>query len=96
MNSLPDGIEKFLSAKVVETAYNDVVFEGAMPGRRDDGHYAALLRYYVVNKLLNAGINFKDAMAITGHMDVQSFMSYVKSTDSGRQKALVITRLNSL
>ena len=53
-------------------------------------------RYYVVNKLLNSGINLKDAMAITGHLDIESFMSYVKTTEEGRQRALAVTRLGDL
>ncbi|MBF0504830.1 MAG: tyrosine-type recombinase/integrase [Candidatus Omnitrophica bacterium] len=50
-------------------------------------------RYFVVNRLLNSGINLKDAMAVTGHVDIESFMSYVKTTEEGRQKALAITKL---
>jgi len=50
-------------------------------------------RYYVCNKLLNSGVNLKDAMAITGHLDLQSFMSYIKTTEKGKQKALSVTRL---
>jgi len=50
-------------------------------------------RYYVCNKLLNSGVNLKDAMAITGHLDLQSFMSYIKTTEKGKQKALKFTRL---
>ena len=50
-------------------------------------------RYYVCNKLLNSGVNLKDAMAVTGHLDLQSFMSYIKSTEAGKQKALAVTRL---
>ncbi len=53
-------------------------------------------RYFVANKLINAGVNIKDAMAITGHTDVESFMSYIKTTEEGRQKALAITKLSVL
>jgi len=53
-------------------------------------------RYFVVNRLLNSGINLKDAMAVTGHVDIESFMSYVKTTEEGRQKALGVTRLNNI
>ena len=50
-------------------------------------------RYFVVNKLLNSGVNLKDAMAVTGHVDIESFMSYVKTTEEGRQRALAVTKL---
>ncbi len=53
-------------------------------------------RYFVANKLLNSGINLKDAMAITGHLDLQSFMSYIKTTEEGKQKALAVTRLDNI
>jgi len=53
-------------------------------------------RYYVCNKLLNSGVNIKDAMAITGHTDVESFMSYIKTTEKGRLYALSVTRLNKI
>ena len=53
-------------------------------------------RYFVVNRLLNSGVNLKDAMAVTGHVDIESFMSYVKTTEEGRQKALGETRLSNL
>lgn len=48
-------------------------------------------RYYVVNKLTESGIKLKDAMAITGHVDIQSFLHYQKSTREGQLKALKIT-----
>lgn len=35
-------------------------------------------------------------MAITGHLDIESFMSYVKTTEEGRQKALTVTRLDRI
>ncbi|MDD5737726.1 MAG: tyrosine-type recombinase/integrase [Candidatus Omnitrophica bacterium] len=50
-------------------------------------------RYYVVNKLLNAGVNPKDAMQITGHIDIGSFLSYLKSTKEGTQRALAATKI---
>ena len=53
-------------------------------------------RYFVVNRLLNSGVNLKDAMAITGHVDIESFMSYVKTTEEGRQKALSVTKLEMI
>ena len=52
-------------------------------------------RYYVVNALLAAGIKFIDAMKITGHVDLESFLSYQTSTDEGLQKALAVTRIKN-
>lgn len=53
-------------------------------------------RYYICNKLLNSGVNLKDAMAVTGHLDLQSFMSYIKTTEAGKQKVLAVTRLDKI
>lgn len=53
-------------------------------------------RYYVVNKLLNSGVNIKDAMTVTGHLDIESFMAYVKTTEQGRRMALSVTRLSNI
>jgi integrase/recombinase XerD len=53
-------------------------------------------RYFAVNKMVEAGVNVRDAMAITGHVDLGSFMSYLKSTEQGRQKALSSTRLDRI
>jgi len=53
-------------------------------------------RYYVCQKLLDAGVNLRDAMAITGHSDIKSFMSYVKTTRKGRLKALAVTSLQHI
>jgi len=53
-------------------------------------------RYFVVNKLINGGVNLKDAMSVTGHINVESFLQYLKSTPEGRMKALEITNLSRL
>lgn len=50
-------------------------------------------RYYVVNALMEAGIKFIDAMKITGHVDLESFLSYQQATTEGVQKALAVTRI---
>ena len=51
-------------------------------------------RYFVVNELLAAGIAMQDAMQITGHIDLESFLSYLQSTPIGRKKALMATRMH--
>jgi len=54
-------------------------------------------RYYVINKLMaTPGMNIKDAMAITGHIDIESFLSYLKSTPEGRKRAMEACKLANI
>lgn len=50
-------------------------------------------RFYAVTRLLNNGVNPKDAMTITGHSDLETFMSYARTTKEGVLSALQKTKL---
>lgn len=81
--------------KVAQNTYREVLKRVC---KRNKIPYSSphCFRYYVVNKLMNAGMNLRDAMSITGHIDINSFMSYLKSTPEGRMKCLAITSLKNL
>ena len=80
--------------KITSTAYIEYCLRPICRREEIKGNITPhCFRYYVVNKLLNAGVNPKDAMQITGHIDIGSFLSYLKSTKDGIQRALAATKI---